>query len=62
MGQAIGQSTADAGAPLSEPYTIKHLLATIMHTLLDVGQVRLVRGLPEEVHRVAGGEPIAGLL
>jgi hypothetical protein len=62
MGQVIGQSTADAGAPLSEPYAIKHLLATIMHTLLDVGELRLVRGLPDEVHRVAGGEPIAGLL
>lgn len=62
MGQVIGWSTADAGAPLSEPYTINHLLATIMHTLLDVGQARIMRGLPSEVVRVASGEPIAALL
>ncbi len=62
-GQVIGQSTADGGAPLSEPYTIDNLLATIMHTLLDVGAVRLMRGLPDEVLRVAtGSQPIAGLL
>ncbi len=62
-GQVIGQSTADGGAPLSEAYTIDNLLATIMHTLLDVGQVRLLRGLPEDVLRVTTGhQPIAGLL
>ncbi len=63
MGQVIGQSTPNAGAPLSDPVTINHLLATIMHTLLDVGEARLLRGLPPEVLRVAtSGEPIAGLM
>jgi hypothetical protein len=62
MGQVIGQSTADAGAPLSTPCTINHLLATMMHTLLDVGRVRLTPGLPQEVLRAVSGEPIEELM
>ncbi len=62
MGQVIGQSTADGGAPQSEPHTIKHLMSTIMHTLLDVGEVRTIRGVPPEVlTAVTSGAPIAGL-
>lgn len=62
-GQVIGQSTRDGGSPLSEPVTIKHLLATIMQSLLDVGQVRVANGLPSDlVQTVTGGSPIPGLL
>src|SRR5207249_4572831 len=39
MGQVIGQSTRDAGSPNTEPVRIRHLVATVLHTLLDVGQV-----------------------
>jgi hypothetical protein len=52
MGQVIGQSTRDAGAPLSTPYTLNHLTATILHTLLDTGQLRVTRGVPREVARI----------
>ncbi|MEZ6109619.1 MAG: DUF1501 domain-containing protein [Pirellulaceae bacterium] len=63
MGQVIGQSTSDAGQPQSEPQRIENLVSTIMHTMLDVGQVRITRGLPREVIQVAdGAEPIPGLL
>jgi hypothetical protein len=62
MGQVIGQSTRDGGEPLSEPYRNENLLATIMHTLLDIGQVRLMSGLPQDVLRaVTTPTPIAGL-
>jgi Protein of unknown function (DUF1501) len=62
MGQVIGQSTANAGDPSSEPVTMHHLIATIMHTLLHPGEVRIARGMPEDVGRlVADGEPIRGL-
>lgn len=62
MGQVIGQSTRDGGEPLSEPYRNENLLATIMHTLLDIGQVRLLSGLPQDVLRaVTTPSPIAGL-
>jgi hypothetical protein len=63
MGKVIGQSTSDAGEPLTEPMTINHLVATIMQTLFDVGQLRLERGVPEDVARlIMAGDPIAGLM
>jgi hypothetical protein len=63
MGRVIGQSTRDVAEPLTEPVTIKHLVATIMHTLLDVGELRLQPGLPRDLARVlTEGEPIPGLL
>jgi hypothetical protein len=62
MGQVIGQSTRDAGQPLSEPLSIRHLTSTVMHTLLDIGQVRTMTGIPSDVARaVTGGEPLPGL-
>jgi hypothetical protein len=63
MGQVIGQSTRDAGEPLSEPVTIPNLVATVLHSLLDVGQVRLIRGMPGDVLRAAtDADPIAGMV
>lgn len=62
MGQVIGQSTRDGGQPLSEPVTIKHLLGTVMHTLLDLSEVRITRGVPADVNQaLAAAEPIPGL-
>jgi hypothetical protein len=52
MGQVIGQSTRDGGEPLSEPIGMENLVSTIMHTLLDIGQVRLETGLPQDVLRL----------
>lgn len=52
MGQVIGQSTRDAGAPLSTPYNLNHLTSTIMHTLLDTGELRVTRGVPREVTQI----------
>lgn len=61
-GQVIGQSTRDAGAPLTEPVRIPNLIATIMNTLFDVGALRLAQGVPTEIARAAGDwEPIPGL-
>lgn len=63
MGQVIGQSTRDAGEPLSEPFNITHLNATIMRTLLDLGEVRITRGLPNDlVQSLTSADPISGLL
>jgi uncharacterized protein (DUF1501 family) len=62
-GQVIGQSTRDGGEPLTEPVRIKNLLGTIMHTLLDTGEVRVTRGVPNEINRLLNeAEPIAGLM
>jgi hypothetical protein len=63
MGRVIGQSSRDGGEPASEPVTMKDLLATIMHTLLDIGEVRLMSGIPERViEAMTRGEPIRGLI
>ncbi len=62
MGRVIGQSTRDAGEPASDKVTNKNLIATILHTLLDVGEVRLQRGLPFDLARIFSDyEPIPGL-
>mgnify|MGYP002623548475 CR=1 FL=1 len=61
-GQVIGQSTRDGGEPADEPITPKHLISTIMHTLFDVGQLRLVSGIPAEVTQLAQADPIPGLI
>jgi hypothetical protein len=63
MGQVIGQSTRDAAEPLSEPIGIPNLVSTILHTALDINQLRLVPGVPPEILRAAtAADPIAGLM
>ncbi len=62
MGQVIGYSSRDAGEPASTPIQTPHLIATLMHSLLDIGQLRVTRGIPAEVSRViTGAEPIQEL-
>lgn len=63
MGQVIGQSTRDAGEPLSEPQGIDNLISTIMHTLLRPSEVRLQTGLPNDLVRaITSSQPIPGVL
>ncbi len=62
-GQVIGRSTRDGGAPAAEPLNSRNLIATIMHTLFRVGEVRLTPGLPSDVLRViTENQPIPGLV
>ncbi|MEO2023359.1 MAG: DUF1501 domain-containing protein, partial [Pirellulaceae bacterium] len=49
MGQVIGQSDRQAAKASSTPYRPQHLMATIMHTLFDIGKVRLDPALPREL-------------
>ena len=63
MGQVIGQSSRDGAEPASQPVTPKDLIATIMHSLFDIGQVRLMPGVPQRVvDAMTRGEPIRGLV
>jgi uncharacterized protein (DUF1501 family) len=41
-GRVIGQSTRDGGEPATENYTPANLVSTILHTVFDVGQLRLM--------------------
>lgn len=49
MGQVIGRSSRHAEEPASDPITPQQLMATIMHTLFDVGQLRVQQGLPRDL-------------
>lgn len=63
MGQVIGRSDRNAGEPASNPVRIPNLIATIMHSLFDLGELRLVPGLPREIAQtMTGWEPIPGLV
>jgi hypothetical protein len=62
MGQVIGQSSRDGGEPADHPVGIPDLVATILHSLIDVGQARLIDGLPTSLLSLLGkGTPIRGL-
>jgi hypothetical protein len=60
-GRVIGQSTRDGAEPARDNLTPKNLIATIMHTLFDYGELRIMPGLPSEVAQVSGESPIPGL-
>jgi Protein of unknown function (DUF1501) len=62
MGQIIGQSDRNAANPATERYTPRHLLATVMHSLLDLGRVRLMPGLGKAGAALTEGEPIPALV
>ena len=63
MGQVVGESDRQGGAPAGEKYTPENLLATVMRTLFDVGAVRATRGVPGAVVDAAtGGKAIEPLL
>jgi hypothetical protein len=61
-GQVIGRSDRLAASAATDRYTPKHLLATVMHTLLDIGEVRIRSGLGKVANILSEGEPIHGLI
>lgn len=62
MGQVIGQSNRTASVPASDSVTTHQLLATVMHYMLDIGELRLSSSIPSDILRVlTSGEPIPQL-
>ncbi|MEZ6105369.1 MAG: DUF1501 domain-containing protein [Pirellulaceae bacterium] len=62
-GQVIGHSSVDGGSPASEPIELPHLVASVMHQLLDVSKLRTLTGVPDEVLRaVTAAAPIPELV
>jgi uncharacterized protein (DUF1501 family) len=62
MGQVIGRSSRNASEPQSDPVRIQNLIATILGTQFDVGELRLVRGLPRDIAQtMTGWQTIPGL-
>jgi len=39
----------------------RNLIATVMHTMFDVGQLRVTRGIPREIMQMTEWDPIPGL-
>ena len=63
MGQVIGESDHQAAEPATRPYDPRHLMSTIMHTLFDIGQLRVTDGIPKPViDTIVGGSPIEELV
>lgn len=62
MGQVIGQSDRQNRVPATTPIGPGNLLSTIMHTVFDVGQLRITRGVPSTLTRlIEDHRPIAEL-
>ena len=63
MGQVIGKSDRQAAEPATRPYHPKHLMSTIMHTLFDIGNLRVADGIPKPViEAITAGNPIQELV
>ena len=63
MGQVVGRSDRTASAPADNPVTSNMLLGTVMHTLLNVPNLRLRADLPNDVQRaIVNSRPIPQLV
>jgi hypothetical protein len=63
MGQVIGQSSANGGEASAERVTMQNVVGTIMNTLFDVPELRITRGVPDDVLKlVTENEPIRALV
>jgi hypothetical protein len=63
MGQVVGRSDRIGGAPASAPISSEQVRATILHSLLDLPEVRTLTGIPQDVQdAVTAGQPIAELV
>ena len=60
-GKVIGQSDKNGGEPNSQPHDPGHLISTILRTVIDPGQLRLLAGVPQEITQLLDHAPIAGL-
>ena len=61
-GHVIGQSSRDAGEPATDPIRIKNLVASMLQTLTEPSEVRLISSLPRELIAAANADPIPGLV
>ncbi len=60
-GKVIGRSTKDGGEPAADGVATPNLISTILHTLFDMGQLRLKPALAP-ISRLGDVKPIPGIL
>ena len=63
MGQVIGRSDAQGGMPATERYGPENLMATVLQTLFDAGEVRVTPESPSTVAKlITDTNPITELM
>lgn len=63
MGRVVGQSDKQAAKAVTTPYRPEQMMATVMHSLFDVGALRVARGIPNGVRKaITDGSPIRELV
>ncbi len=61
-GAVIGKADKRNGEPTDHPVSPKDMMGTIFHTLFDMGQLRVARGLPRDlIQKMENMKPIEGL-
>jgi hypothetical protein len=62
MGQVVGRSDRNNGVPATKAYSTPNLMSTVLHHLFDVGVLRVTRGVPGNLVKLAEDhEPIREL-
>lgn len=62
-GQIVGQSARNNDVPATEPIATSQLMSTVMHTMFDVGLLRVARGIPRDLlQQIERHDPIPGLI
>ena len=63
MGQVIGESDRTASVPATPPVRPSHLLGTVMHTMFDIGKLRIEPGVPRDLlSAIESAKPIPQLV
>ena len=60
-GRVIGQSDRMGGEPVTDAFKPRHLISTILRSVIDPGQLRLIPNVPKEVTELLEHPPITGL-
>jgi len=60
-GSVIGKSDRLGGEPVTDAYNPRHLISSILRTVIDPGQLRLIPNAPKEVTELIDHPPIADL-
>ena len=60
-GRVIGHSDRMGGEPVTDAFNPRHLISTILRSVIDPGQLRLLPNVPKEVTELLEHPPITGL-
>ena len=58
LGHVIGSSSKDGGEPSSDPLGPERLISTILHTQINIPELRLAAGIPPQIGQLAQHPPL----